>query len=490
MINIVIKRLAIMIMIILGIAVIGASHAYAVDPPHNDTSTDTWWCTKCHTLYGVGTALKTPKGNSARCLSCHTTTGMASNKPFTEADEAVPGTSGIYHRWDSGPGGYITSSTPGGSTGYILSGIVYTWNDGDTVTNNLKNIFFNGSVPRVYEIKITTEGNIGTAQFQWRSSDNSGTTWTAWSANQATATSFAFADGNNLKVSFVNGLSPSFKLNDTWTVKVRPQINYPFTYFDNYANLTKKMFKDTGAPNDILDVDTTSYTYPASTYGKASCSTCHNQHYQTNMSNDPFSPSTYDSSVPFSDGAGRHYQRIPNQQNELCLDCHSKRNINTVRTWTGNKLSHPVGVDFPSVNTSTHSVPKEYTGVDQSNKATSGKATATTNTTCLTDTAKDWTNTSNSYYNPTNLYVYLLGSGLSKQITSYTATQVCWASGALSITSGHAYVIDADGNPTNNFRFYDSSAGKASFVQGKVYCLTCHGIHWADSDQLTYDEGQ
>lgn len=489
MINIVIKRLAIMIMILLGIAVIGAPHAYAVDPPHNDTvAPDTWWCTNCHTLYGVGTALKTPKGNSARCLTCHTTTGMASNKPFTEADEAAPGTSGIYHRWDSGPGGYITSSTPGGSTGYILSGIVYTWNSGDTVTNNLKNIFFNGSVPRRYEIKITVEGNIGTAQFQWRSSDDGGTTWTAWSANQTTATSFAFADGNNLKVSFVNGLSPSFKLNDTWTVKVRPQINYPTTYIDNYANLPRKMFQDTNASNDLPDIDpTASYTFPGSSYAKASCSTCHNQHYQTNMSNDPFSPSTYDTTVPFSDGAGRHYQRIPNQQNELCLDCHSARNINTVRTWTGNKLSHPVGVDFPSVNTSTHTVPKEYTGVDQSDKATSGKATVGSNTTCVTDSNKTW------FSNELNaLYVFFISganNGVSKQITSNGANQVCWASGALTIALGDAYVIDADGNPTNNFRFYDSSAGKTSFVQGKVYCLTCHGIHWADSDQTTYDKG-
>ncbi len=63
--------------------------------------------------------------------------------------------------------------------------------------------------------------------------------------------------------------------------------------------------------------------------GKITCSTCHDPHSNTNS--------------PFL--------RMDNSADALCLDCHRARNIDSVRTWTGNMLSHPVGVTLDSVDT-------------------------------------------------------------------------------------------------------------------------------------------
>jgi predicted CXXCH cytochrome family protein len=56
------------------------------------------------------------------------------------------------------------------------------------------------------------------------------------------------------------------------------------------------------------------------------CATCHDPHSNTNS--------------PFL--------RLDNSANALCLDCHAVRNNDSVRTWTGNELSHPVGVALPA----------------------------------------------------------------------------------------------------------------------------------------------
>jgi len=467
---------------------------YAVDPPHNDTITpETWWCTRCHTQYDGGVQHKSAEGNPYICLNCHTTAGLANNKRLLSAEQAMPGTSGRNHRWDSGPGGYVTPGGANTSTGMVFSGVA-----------GGQSGVFAGTMPRAYTITVNSGGDVGTATFNWTWQDEGGTPQ-AGGTNISTGTDISL--NGNIKVTFANGLSPSFTQNDTWTIKVRPQINYPTTYVDTATNLTRKMFPPVGAPLDIPDVDPTGYVYPGSTYGKASCSTCHNQHYQSKQSFDPLSPSSYSSSPQFSNGEGRHFQRINNEQNQLCLDCHSARNKGNdfynadpdddVRTWTGNKKSHPVGVDFPSTKIENaalfHTVPKEPStsllnpGADMSDKATSGKATSTTNTICVTDTSKDFTNPSNNYYNPIGLAVYFPSQFVGNLITSYNANQVCWAAGNVSITTGDVYLIDVDGNPSNNFRFYNSGAGTISFTGGKVYCMTCHSLHWADSNETTYD---
>jgi predicted CXXCH cytochrome family protein len=89
--------------------------------------------------------------------------------------------------------------------------------------------------------------------------------------------------------------------------------------------------------------------------GKLMCSTCHNQHSQANT---PFDPS-----APDTEGqAGRHFQRLANDANYMCRNCHSDKNMTSVRTYTGANLSHPVGVAMPQDSPKFHDAPREPNG--------------------------------------------------------------------------------------------------------------------------------
>ncbi len=59
--------------------------------------------------------------------------------------------------------------------------------------------------------------------------------------------------------------------------------------------------------------------------------------------------------------SGRHFMRILNSTNQLCLDCHFYRNQNDVRTYTGKPLSHPVNKTLAATKDPTQffSVPVE-----------------------------------------------------------------------------------------------------------------------------------
>jgi len=76
--------------------------------------------------------------------------------------------------------------------------------------------------------------------------------------------------------------------------------------------------------------------------GKITCATCHDPHSNT------VSP----------------FLRLDNSADALCLDCHRSRNIDSVRTWTGNVLSHPVGGALPSTET-FHNPPLDTDGNPQ-----------------------------------------------------------------------------------------------------------------------------
>jgi len=72
------------------------------------------------------------------------------------------------------------------------------------------------------------------------------------------------------------------------------------------------------------------------------CATCHDPHENT---------------VP-------PFLRLDNSADALCLDCHSERNMTSVRTYTGNSLSHPVGVSLPATAT-FHNPPLDVDGNPQ-----------------------------------------------------------------------------------------------------------------------------
>jgi predicted CXXCH cytochrome family protein len=76
---------------------------------------------------------------------------------------------------------------------------------------------------------------------------------------------------------------------------------------------------------------------------RITCATCHDPHSNAN--------------APFL--------RLDNSADALCLDCHSNRNVDSVRTYTGQMLSHPVGMTIPSANSDYHSTPLDVDGNPQ-----------------------------------------------------------------------------------------------------------------------------
>lgn len=116
-----------------------------------------------------------------------------------------------------------------------------------------------------------------------------------------------------IAVTFANGTpSPSFRPNDQWTVYANTDINQPSS-FALAARIAS---------------------------GKVTCSTCHNEHSQIA---EPFDPMAPPYPTPGPGGVGRHFQRSDDDINQICVDCHSTRNVTA-----SSQGSHPVGVLIPA----------------------------------------------------------------------------------------------------------------------------------------------
>ncbi|RKX30629.1 MAG: hypothetical protein DRP71_14725 [Verrucomicrobia bacterium] len=76
--------------------------------------------------------------------------------------------------------------------------------------------------------------------------------------------------------------------------------------------------------------------------GSITCATCHDPHSNS------VSP----------------FLRLDNSADALCLDCHRSRDMGSVRTYTGNDLSHPVGATLPGT-ASYHNPPLDVDGSPQ-----------------------------------------------------------------------------------------------------------------------------
>ncbi len=268
-----------------------ASPLTATDPPHNEVRfIDCAWC---HTPHAApGGALTAISGNVNLCQSCHQSTGPAF--ALDDADQALPfpglpvGTpaSGDSHRWDSGPAGHVELVGANASTGTVASGGAFT-----------------GRFAKTYTITITTAGNAGSAIFAWTDSLGGG------SGGLLSGTAVPLDEGVNVSLTDGTG-SPSFLLNTQWRIFVRTDINAPTD------------------PEMVLRFAD----------GKIMCSTCHNQHSQLLQPFDPFSPAY------FGPGTGwlRHYMRVENDTNRMCVECHQARDVAT-----SSLGSHPVGIGVP-----------------------------------------------------------------------------------------------------------------------------------------------
>jgi len=147
-------------------------------------------------------------------------------------------------------------------------------------------------------------------------------------------------------------------------------------------------------------------------YGNVvTCSVCHNHHRQAATPWDPNAPAYVAGA-----GAGRHYQRIPNDLNQMCEDCHFYR----VQT-------HAV-VEGPGNGTAVFSHP--------------------------------------------------VSQGLNANAKNYDNAAPLDANGVAQSGARFATGDAGDGNDTNNLVF-DSG--------NRVRCLTCHRMHYADSNSMSVD---
>lgn len=157
---------------------------------------------------------------------------------------------------------------------------------------------------------------------------------------------------------------------------------------------------------------------------KVVCSVCHNIHSQAAATWDPNAPSYGGSGT----GSGRHFQRAANDLNQLCEDCHYYRTPAStgtdVRTWNGSRKSHPIVKIFTSANGETPDV------------------------------------TNQAQFN---------AAPLEPEAASWTAQ-----TGARYHSNG-----GTDTNLTNNIIVGSDM---------KIRCLSCHGIHYTDSDSTTVDQ--
>lgn len=203
------------------------------------------------------------------------------------------------------------------------------------------------------------------------------------------------------------------------------------------------------------------------------CTTCHDPHSQADAPLDPAAPAA---------GAGRHFMRAANAANEMCVDCHAARDRDDAGNgaWTGASLTHPVGVASPAT-LDFWNPPRDGSGVAQV-EIQAGAATGGGVTT-LDDTAKSWGSLGGRWVRITSGP----NRGQTRQLSGNSATQLQWVTPlAVALTAGTTYEIDADGNLSNDVVL--SNAGTPSTTTGNVVCMSCHGVHFADSDGATYDD--
>jgi len=263
-----------------------ALRALGVNPPHTND------CAACHKTHSSpGAALGSVAGNANLCMSCHQAGGSASAKAFALTDQAVswPGlpagtnSAGTSHRWDSGPAGRLqfVGGAAVASTGALIQTGAYT-----------------GVYAKTYTLTISTAGAAGTARFNWTATTPGGGAGT----NVLTGSNVALNDG--ITVAFQGTASTSFQLNDAWNLYVRNDLRAP----TNAAMLAR-------TTNNLII-----------------CSTCHDEHSQTNAPFDPNAPVT-------AGAAGRHFQRINNDTEQMCQQCHLNRDVTNAVAG-----SHPVGI--------------------------------------------------------------------------------------------------------------------------------------------------
>ena len=394
---------------------VASSTGLAVDPPHDIPNGIN--CINCHTPHSApGGSITRVQGNPNLCMSCHNPTGLAAPKPFNDGDQALPGMMGTSHRWDSGPSGHVEAALSNLSTGIVRSGGAFT-----------------GRIEKTFTISITAPGDVGTATFDWLDSDG-------FSGSGLTGEGVALAEG--LQLTFENGLvSPAFEAGDSWTLFVRTDLRLP-SFDDAFEKpMAQRLAEVTRLPDRSFDT----------TFGKVVCSVCHDQHSQEHQ---PFDPSAPSYGGPDT-GDGRHFQRQPNDSNQMCKVCHDVRNVQSADAG-----SHPVAVTIPAGDFQTPlALPLDPSAQVE----------------CLSCHAPHFTTSGGANGGQGDGYLLRLGIG-----------DICFDCHTLADRAGGSHF-----DPSSGLLWPGGQYGSnfpAHSAEKRGFCVNCHWPHgWPDDDNMSQD---
>lgn len=267
--------------------------AWATDPPHSGPKNPRA-CMACHVAHAAaGVSLTTVSGNANLCISCHTSGGTASNKPFSSTMQAVPGVSGSSHRWD---GAMPAVSSPSNTYGLRPASSLTT-----TTIRNALTIKFSGitvcSVCHNPHTSASAAWDVFSGPYTGLKGGDSG----AASASGTTTT-------------IVDATKSAFWTENAWQ-------NY-------YVRILSSATASKVGQVRIISGNTTTMLTVASAYPAAI------------QSGDKY------------EIVGRHFQITADDVNQMCEDCHYYRVQNHSRVEGGdaaypangtNVFSHPVG---------------------------------------------------------------------------------------------------------------------------------------------------
>ena len=435
--------------------------AYGLDPRHNAPIS----CDNCHVSHSsLGSGMTNAKENATLCLSCHTSTGMAGKKPFVDNMKATPGVLGISHAWDvpvvnvARGTSYPTNPELFLRLDPILKGrAVETSVDKKSVKNLALEVQKADSeivdkVIQFYAFAVLAGGaasggsasSVSDSSKSWAVNDyvkyyvrmSSG-------ANKGKARAIASNTGDTLAllepfssaVAAGDGyelLGPSYANSGVIrkvTARTKTEIEG-----DPRVTITAIEFEEfpetpkAGEKFAIMGSD-----------AKFGCSVCHNQHLQKSEPWTSTGPYVEYRNNPNDDPAiaannakasnNRKFLRIDTDRSQLCLECHNARATSTAmntRVWhTGEKKSHPIWKVF--ANDAAKGLVPDVTTPAQFNSAP-----------------------------------------LEPDKTAQTGTDKRYGSNSSS-----------DANLTNNL---------VLDPDGRIACLSCHGMHYTDSKGSTEDK--
>lgn len=448
------------------------SGAAATDAPHKDP--ENVFCSSCHTPHAqlgnnYGPSL-TKDSNANLCLSCHSLGNPASNWPFASADQAVPGISGSSHRWDRDmtPGAAplnLAASNPDNAYGLRTAS--------ELVNPTLKTMmtaFTNVVVcstcheqhsqaktpydPYSYNASAGDGGGTATSGTPTTLSDTSKTGWTA---NQWTGYMLVMAGGTAANIGQSRTISSStgspasiLTVSSAFPAAVQAGDTYYIT-----KNSTSFSSGTSAAGSDSSHVVDSTKNWTANQWagyyvkmtGGANAGL--RRRIQGSTGNTLTLADAFANPVGNGDTyyitSNRHFMRVNNVKADLCVDCHYYRSSSSlngsvyqtdVHTWDGKKKSHPVGKKLSDV-----SDPSQFNGAF--------------------------------------LEGYCSGpsSCSSRAMADCAANGCTWNWAAEGGTRGEMNG-GADANLTNNI---------TTGADGRINCLSCHSIHYADSNSSTMD---